>query len=64
MVHRSICPENISHVVPYGVNEDGYIDYDEVLRIAKEAKPKLIVAGASAYPREIVLRNSVRLRMK
>ena len=41
------------HVVPYGVNEDGYIDYDEVLRIAKEAKPKLIVAGASAYPREI-----------
>ena len=42
-----------SYVVPYGVNEDGYIDYDEVLRIAKEAKPKLIVAGASAYPREI-----------
>lgn len=50
-------PVNMSgkyfHVVPYGVNEDGYIDYDEVLRIAKEAKPKLIVAGASAYPREI-----------
>lgn len=50
-------PVNMSgkyfHVVPYGVNEDGYIDYDEVLRIAKKAKPKLIVAGASAYPREI-----------
>lgn len=50
-------PVNMSgkyfHVVPYGVNEEGYIDYDEVLRIAKEAKPKLIVAGASAYPREI-----------
>ena len=50
-------PVNMSgkyfHVVPYGVNEDGYIDYDEVLKIAKEAKPKLIVAGASAYPREI-----------
>lgn len=50
-------PVNMSgkyfHIVPYGVNEDGFIDYDEVLRIAKEAKPKLIVAGASAYPREI-----------
>ncbi len=41
------------HVVPYGVNEEGYIDYDEVLRIAKECKPKMIVAGASAYPRAI-----------
>ncbi len=39
--------------VPYGVNENGYIDYDEVLRIAKECRPKLIVAGASAYPRAI-----------
>ena len=39
--------------VPYGVNENGLIDYDEVLRIAKECKPKLIVAGASAYPRII-----------
>lgn len=50
-------PVNMSgkyfNIVPYGVNEDGFIDYDEVLRIAKEAKPKLIVAGASAYPREI-----------
>ena len=41
------------HAVPYGVNDEGYIDYDEVLRIASECKPKLIVAGASAYPRII-----------
>ena len=38
-------------VAHYGVNEDGVIDYDEVLRIAKEHQPKLIVAGASAYAR-------------
>lgn len=37
----------------YGVNSDGYIDYDEVRRIAIEVKPKLIIAGASAYPRII-----------
>ena len=41
------------NIVPYGVNDDGYIDYDEVLRIAKEAKPKMIIAGASAYARKI-----------
>ncbi len=50
-------PVNMSgkyfNVVPYGVNDDGYIDYDEVLRIAKECKPKMIVAGASAYARAI-----------
>lgn len=50
-------PVNISgkyfHIVPYGITDDGYIDYDEVLKIAKEAKPKLIIAGASAYPRKI-----------
>lgn len=40
-------------VAHYGVNTDGVIDYDEVLRIAKEHKPKLIVAGASAYARTI-----------
>ena len=39
--------------VPYGVNDDGFIDYDEVERIARECNPKLIVAGASAYCREI-----------
>lgn len=38
--------------VPYGVSRDTYtIDYDEVKKIAKECKPKMIVAGASAYPR-------------
>lgn len=46
-------PGTYFNVVSYGVNEEGYIDYDEVLKIAKEAKPKLIVAGASAYPRAI-----------
>ena len=40
-------------VAHYGVNEDGVIDYDEVLRIAKEHQPKLIVAGASAYAKTI-----------
>lgn len=39
--------------VPYGVNENGYIDYDNVLELAKQHKPKLIIAGASAYPRII-----------
>ena len=39
--------------VPYGVNDEGFIDYDEVRRIALECKPKLIVAGASAYCRTI-----------
>ncbi len=50
-------PVNMSgkyfNVVPYGVNDEGFIDYDEVLRIAKECKPKMIVAGASAYARAI-----------
>ena len=39
--------------VPYGVNDEGFIDYDEVRRIAKECRPKVIVAGASAYARTI-----------
>lgn len=50
-------PVNMSgkyfNVVPYGVNEDGVIDYDNVLKIARECKPKMIVAGASAYARTI-----------
>ncbi len=50
-------PVNMSgtyyNIVPYGVNEDGFIDYDEVLKLAKECQPKLIIAGASAYPRKI-----------
>ena len=39
--------------IPYGTDDQGYIDYDAVERIAKECRPKLIVAGASAYPRII-----------
>ena len=41
------------NIVPYGVNDEGFIDYEEVEKIAKECKPKLIVAGASAYARKI-----------
>ncbi len=42
------------NVVPYGVKEgDNLIDYDELYKLAKEHKPKLIIAGASAYPRKI-----------
>lgn len=41
------------NIVPYGVDETGFIDYGEVERIAKECRPKLIIAGASAYPRKI-----------
>ena len=39
--------------VAYGINENGYIDYEDVLAKALEFKPKMIVAGASAYPRSI-----------
>lgn len=50
-------PVNMSgkfyNFVPYGVNDEGYIDYDEMEEIAKKNSPKLIVAGASAYPRKI-----------
>ncbi len=50
-------PANFSgayfNIVPYGVNEEGVIDYEEVQKIAMEAKPKMIVAGASAYCRII-----------
>ena len=41
------------NIVPYGVDDQGFIDYDEVERKARESKPKLIVAGASAYARTI-----------
>lgn len=50
-------PVNMSgsyfNIVPYGVNDDGFIDYDELEKIALSCKPKLIVAGASAYARKI-----------
>ena len=50
-------PVNISgtyfNIVPYGVNDEGFIDYDKLMEIAKEAKPRMIIAGASAYARTI-----------
>jgi glycine hydroxymethyltransferase len=50
-------PVNMSgkyyNIVPYGVNEEGFIDYEELRRIAIESKPKMIIAGASAYARKI-----------
>ena len=50
-------PVNISgmyyNFIPYGVNDDGILNYDELERLAREHHPKLIVAGASAYPRVI-----------
>ena len=41
------------HIVPYGVNDEGFIDYDKVMETALECKPKMIIAGASAYARTI-----------
>ena len=41
------------NIVSYGVNEEGFIDYDQVEKLAMEARPKLIIAGASAYGRTI-----------
>ena len=50
-------PANFSgtyfNVVPYGVNDDGVLDYDEIRRIALECRPKMIIAGASAYARTL-----------
>ena len=50
-------PVNMSgkyfHCVPYGVNDEGFLDYDKVREIALKCKPKMIVAGASAYARTI-----------
>lgn len=50
-------PVNISgrlyHFIPYNVNADGVLDYEEIRRLALEHQPKMIVAGASAYPKEI-----------
>ena len=50
-------PVNMSgkyfNCVPYGVNDEGFIDYDKVREIALECKPKMIIAGASAYARKI-----------
>ena len=50
-------PANMSgayyNIVPYGVNDDGFLDYDNVREIALECQPKMIIVGASAYPRKI-----------
>lgn len=50
-------PVNMSgkyfHIVPYGVNDDGFIDYDKLRETALEARPRMIIAGASAYARTI-----------
>lgn len=50
-------PVNMSgknyNFISYGLDDNGYLDYDELERLAKENSPKLIVAGASAYPRTI-----------
>ena len=50
-------PVNMSgkyfNVVPYGVNDDGFLDYDKMRALALEHKPKMIIAGASAYARTI-----------
>lgn len=50
-------PVNMSgsyfNIIPYGVNDDGFIDYDKLREIALESKPKMIIAGASAYARTI-----------
>ena len=50
-------PVNMSgayfNIVPYGTDDNGFIDYDEVRKLAKEHKPKMIIAGASAYARSI-----------
>ncbi|MEG2436541.1 MAG: serine hydroxymethyltransferase, partial [Ruthenibacterium sp.] len=44
---------SIYNFIPYGVNDDGFIDYDLMEKTALECSPKMIVAGASAYPRAI-----------
>ena len=50
-------PVNLSgsyyNFVPYGINDEGFLEYDKLMEQAMEVKPKLIVAGASAYPRAI-----------
>ena len=50
-------PVNMSgkyfHVVPYGVDDNGFLDYDNMRKLALECKPKMIIAGASAYARTI-----------
>ena len=51
-------------VVAYEVGEDGRIDMEQVRQLALAERPKVIIAGWSAYPRQLDSRNSVRLPMK
>ena len=61
-------PVNLSgkyfEIVSYGVNNDGFIDYDKVREIALKERPKLIIAGASAYARTIDFKRSGKLQMR
>ncbi len=41
------------NIISYGIDKNGYIDYEQVRKLANESKPKMIIAGASAYPRKI-----------
>lgn len=51
--HKVTASGNLFKFIQYGVDKNGYIDYEEIERLAKEHKPKLIVSGASAYSRKI-----------
>lgn len=61
-------PANFSgsyfHVVSYGVNDDGFIDYEQVRQITLENKPKLTLQVPAAMPAPLISRDSVRLPMK
>jgi len=50
---RAAASGNIFNAVSYGLDQDGFIDYEEVAQIAQQHQPKLIICGASAYPRTI-----------
>ena len=52
------------NVKTYGVNEDGYLDYNEIEKIAKEFKPKLIICGASNYSRIIDFKRFAEIKDK
>ena len=49
------------NIIPYGVDGDGLIDYDALEKLAQEKKPKMIIAGASAYPRAIDFADRMRV---
>ena len=51
--HKVSFSGKLFNAVQYGIDEDGMLDYDEIMKIAKEAKPKVIMCGYSAYPRKI-----------